>query len=168
MEAPDDLAALRAQIEALTAAAVKQAQAEQAKRLAEALGLAPSEAAVPTVEDLAAQVRAAQAEARAASLTAAVYRAAREAGVDAEAVSDSRRAGQALAEVDPSDHAAVVAALKALVEGAPGVRARRTPAQSSGDEPRGGGTALSREPFQALPYSGKAKRYPQSPERCRA
>lgn len=99
-------------------------QQQQMDAIAKALGLKQDEP--PDPEKLAAQVSEEQTRARDAQVQLTVYRRAANAEANANALLDSAKFLASLKDVDPSDEAAVDAAIKAAVEANPLLKA--TPA----------------------------------------
>lgn len=90
---------------------------EQFDTIARAFGKQDDKPADPA--ELAKQVSAEQAKAREAAVQLAVYRTAGTAGANPDALLDSASFLRTLAQVDPSDTAAVTAAINAAVEANP-------------------------------------------------
>lgn len=101
------------------------AQQQQMDAIAKALGLKADEPPDPAV--LAEQVTQEQAKAREASVQLAVYRNAAAHEANADALLDSASFLRSLAEVEPTDAAAVNAAIKAAVEANPLLKAAPPP-----------------------------------------
>lgn len=101
------------------AQAAEEARAEFAQTVGKALGLVKDEPIDPKA--LADQAATATAEARTSRQELAVFRAATGLNADAIALLDSRSFMAKLADVDPSDHLAVAAAVGEAVAGNPGL-----------------------------------------------
>lgn len=97
-------------------------QQQQMDAIAKALGLKPDDNP-PDPAALTAQVEAEQAKAREAAVQLAVYRNAAANEANADALLDSASFLRTLGDVDPSDAAAVTAAIKAAVETNPLLKA---------------------------------------------
>ncbi|WHM36307.1 hypothetical protein [Streptomyces sp. BPTC-684] len=135
-----DLAAARAEAgkQRVTAKqkAADEARAQLAQDIGRALGIIPDGQEADPAQ-LTAQLTASQAQARQTAVELAVYRTAREAGGDPDALLDSRQFAEALADLDPSDSAAVQAAVETAVASnprlaAPAARPNRGGAEFSG------------------------------------
>ncbi len=125
----DDPAAARAEIERLRrengaartnakAQAAEEARASMAQEIGKALGLIKDDEPADPVK-LTEQLTAAGADARQAKIELAVYRAAQATDADPNALLDSRVFLAKLADVDPSDTAAVTAAITEVVTANP-------------------------------------------------
>ncbi|MGW2932952.1 hypothetical protein ACWDA7_14040 [Streptomyces sp. NPDC001156] len=90
----------------------KKANSDLLAKVAEALGL--DAGTKPDADQLTQQLSASQAEVRQSKVEAAVLRTAARLGVDGDALLDSRSFVDSLAELDPSDSAAVEAAVNAV------------------------------------------------------
>lgn len=101
-----------------TVADLQANQQRQMDALAEALGLKPAADSPPDPAELTAQIEAEKANARAAALELAVFKAAADPEVNANAARllDSTKFLGSLKDIDPSDTAAVQGAIKAAVE----------------------------------------------------
>lgn len=97
--------------------AVDEAKAELAQQFGKALGLVPDDAADPA--KLLAQSNTFQAQARQSAVELAVYRAADASNGDPAALLDSRLFLTKVAEIDPTDSAALAAAITEAVAGNP-------------------------------------------------
>ncbi|MDJ1136221.1 hypothetical protein [Streptomyces iconiensis] len=111
--------------------AADEARADLAQQIGKALGLVDNDTP-PDPAALTQQLTTAQTQARQTAVELAVYRTAREAGGDPDALLDSRQFADTLADVDPTDTAAVSAAVEAAVTANP-----KLAAAPSGP-PRGG------------------------------
>lgn len=150
-------------------AAADQARQELAQTIGKALGIVQDdEPADP--EKLTQQLAAEQAKARQTAVELAVYRTARDAGADPDALLDSRQFAAAVADVDPSDTAAITAAIAAAVEVNPRLSAQQQPAG-----PARGGAEFSGPPsegvtpaqFAAMDYAKRAELYQSDPDTYR-
>lgn len=99
--------------------AADEARAELAQQIGKALGLVEDEATDPA--KLTEQLTAQTAQARQAQVELAVYRAAGT-EFDPAALLDSRSFAASLKDVDPSDHAAVLAAINTAAAANPGFK----------------------------------------------
>lgn len=125
------------------AAAADEARTELAKEVGKALGLVPEDVVDPA--KLTAQVADSQAQAKQAATELAVFRAAEAANGDPIALLDSRTFLATVAEIDPTDTAALAAAItEAVAENprlgkaapaAPGAGMKPNPAQGSSASP---------------------------------
>jgi hypothetical protein len=123
---------------------------EQFDTIAKAFGAKADEPADPAV--LAEQVTQEQAKAREAAVQLAVYRNAAAAGANPDALLDSASFLRTLAEVDPTDPAAVTAAITAATETNPRLKAvTEDPFPSAGQAGIGvsGGGATHGDPRSA-------------------
>lgn len=119
--------------EAKTAA--EQAQVELTDRLAKAFGLKEE---APDAEKLAASLTEAQANAQKAARELAIFKAASTVGADPNRLLDSNSFMSSVAGLDPSDGAAVTAAINAAVAANPILKAVQA-AAASGTELGGSG-----------------------------
>jgi hypothetical protein len=108
--------ALETKVNDLTAA-----QQAQMDALAKALGLKTDEP--PDPDKLAAQVAEEQGKARDAQIQLAIYRNAATAEANADLLVDSQKFRDATKEVDPTDAAAMTAAIQAFIEANPAFKA---------------------------------------------
>lgn len=107
-------------------AEMETAQQSQMDAIAKALGL-KSDDTPPDPEALTAQVQAEQAKARESAVQLAVYRNAAANEANPDLLLDSASFLRSVSEVDPTDGAAVSAAIKAAVEANPVFKASTTP-----------------------------------------
>lgn len=151
---PDDPAALRAEIDKLRkengaarttakAQAAEEARAELAQSIGKAIGLVPDEAADPA--KLTEQLTAQTAAAKQAQIELAVYRAADAAKGDPAALLDSRTFLEKVAAIDPSDSAAITAAITEAVTANPRLGTTPPPGASP--------TGMGRNPAQGASAS---------------
>ncbi|WP_411141382.1 hypothetical protein [Streptomyces sp. x-80] len=126
------------------ARAADEARTQLAQEIGRALGLAQDADAAPDPAALTQQLAAEQQQARQAAVELAVYRAAGAAGADPDALLDSRAFADAVAELDPTDTAAVQATITEALKTTP--RLASTPAgpARSGGEFNGAPTAPRR------------------------
>jgi hypothetical protein len=146
----DDPAAAKAEIERLRREngaervnAKQTAAEEERKRI---LALLDPSAETPTVESLSAQIQerdqtltTAQADAQAAKLELAVYRAAPAAKADAAALLDSNSFREAVKGIDPTDLDAITAAITAATTTNPRLKATQAAAVGGADIAGGSG-----------------------------
>lgn len=101
---------------------LKDSQQQQLDAIAKALGLQPDDQPADPAK-LTADITTAQADAREARQQLAVYRNAAANEANPDALLDSASFLRSIKDVDPTDAAAVNAAIKAAVEGNPGFKA---------------------------------------------
>ncbi|MFZ3471459.1 hypothetical protein ACODT4_20740 [Streptomyces sp. 2.9] len=162
-----DLAAARSEA-GKTRVTAKQQAADNARAelTAQLLGiLDPSKAGQQaTPEELTQQLTTAQAQARQTAVELAVYRTATAAEANPDALLDSRTFADSLANIDPTDTAAVTAAIKAAVQANPRLGTKPTGPQIGGSEftgaPPQGVTAAQ---FERMPYAERAELYQSDP-----
>lgn len=129
---------------------LEQQQRDMVKAFAKAAGIElPGDEQTPNPEQLTQQLTASQQAARDSAVQLAVYKAAGTAGADADALLDSRRFLDSLADVDPADGAAITKAISDAVNANPKLKAGRAPGASSVDH----GAAGSRETTTRTPRS---------------
>lgn len=162
-----DLAAARAEAGKGRVTAKQQAADNaRAELTAQLLGiLDPSKAGQQaTPEELTQQLTTAQAQARQTAVELAVYRTAAAAGGDADALLDSRTFADSLADVDPTDAAAVTAAIKAAVSTNPRLGVRPAGPQVGGSEFTGAQPqGITAAAFERMPYAERAELYQSDP-----
>lgn len=140
---------------ALTAA--EQRQQDVVRAFAKAAGIElPGDEQAPNPDELTQQLTASQQAARQSAVELAVYRAAGTAGADADALLDSRRFLDSLADVDPSDAAAITAAIQAAVGANPKLKAGRAPGASSVDHGAAGPGETTKRTPRSLDESVRA------------
>ncbi|WP_399088012.1 hypothetical protein ACGH2B_12470 [Streptomyces sp. BBFR2] len=149
-------------------AAADEARAELAQQIGRALGLVQDDAP-PDPAALTQQLTAEQNKARQTAVELAVFRTARDAGGDPDALLDSRAFAAAVADIDPTDTVAVRAAVEAAVAANPKLAAQRAPGPSrAGAEfsgpPSEGVTAAQ---FAAMDYARRAELFQSDPETYR-
>lgn len=121
--------------------AAESARAELAQQVGKVLGLVKDEPVDPA--QLTEQLASAGAAARQAQVELAVFRASQEAGADPTALLDSRTFLESVAQIDPSDGAAVTQAITAAIAAnprlgrsePPAAPMRRNPAQGASASP---------------------------------
>lgn len=132
-----DLAAARAEAGKSRVTAKQRAADEARTQLAQdigrALGIVPDGQEADPAQ-LTAQLTASQAQARQTAVELAVYRHAAEAGGDADALLDSRAFAASLDDIDPTDTAAIQAAIEATVTANPKLAAAPAGPARSGAE----------------------------------
>ncbi|MGW7514788.1 hypothetical protein ACWGJ2_04270 [Streptomyces sp. NPDC054796] len=166
-----ELAAARAEAGKSRITAKQKAADEARQELADKLLgiLDPSKAGQQaTPEELTQQLSTAQEQARSTAVELAVYRTAREAGGDPDALLDSRQFADAVAELDPTDTAAVRAAVEAAVAANPKLAAQPAGPPRGGAEfggpPSQGVTAAQ---FAAMDYAQRAELFQSAPDTYR-
>lgn len=124
-----DLAAERDKRQTLeqTVQQMQQAQQAQMQAIAKAFGVPTEDDAPPDPEKLTAEISTAQAQAREAQVQLAVYRLAGQHDANADVLLDSASFLRTIAAVDPTDQAAVAAAISAAVESNPLFKATPAP-----------------------------------------
>jgi hypothetical protein len=184
----DDAAARIARLEAELADArkeagkqrttAKQRAAEEAKRelaqqIGKALGIVDDDTP-PDPDQLAQQLAAEQARARQTAVELAVYRTAPTAGADPDALLDSRTFADAVAQLDPTDTAAITAAIQAAVKANPRLAAQQQapqqpagPARSGAEFTSGGGSEVTPAQFAAMTYQQRTQLYQSDPDTYR-
>ncbi|MFE9340862.1 hypothetical protein [Streptomyces sp. NPDC007063] len=123
-----------------------------------------------TPEELTQQLSTAQEQARQTAVELAVYRTAREAGGDADALLDSRAFAEAVADLDPTDAAAVRTAVEAAVAANPKLAAAQQPAgpPRSGTEFNGPPSqGVTAQQFAAMDYGQRAELFQTDPDTYR-
>lgn len=147
--------------------AADEARQELAQQLAAVLD--PSKANEPAdPEELTRQLTAEQAKARQTAVELAVYRTARDAGGDPDALLDSRQFAAAVADLDPADLDGIKAAVTAAVQANPKLAAEQQGPTRGGVEfsgaPSGG---VSPEQFAAMGYAERAQLFQSDPDTYR-
>ncbi|MGW3057691.1 hypothetical protein ACWC98_17465 [Streptomyces goshikiensis] len=162
-----DLAAARAEAGKGRVTAKQQAaDAARQELTAQLLGiLDPSRAGQQaTPEELTQQLTTAQAQARQTAVELAVYRTAAAAGGDADALLDSRTFADSLADVEPTDTAAVTAAIQAAVKTNPRLGTRPAGPQVGGSEFTGmAPQGITAAAFERMPYAERAELFQTDP-----
>ena len=140
--------------------AADEARTELAQKVAEALGLKQPEAAPVDPAQLTVQIEQAQAEARQTKVALAIFQNAGASGADPAALLDSASFLASVAQLDPSDPAAVTAAIQAAVTAnprlgaAPGSRLP-LPNPAQGSSGSGAATLTPQQEVSALEKAGK-------------
>ncbi|MFD9853448.1 hypothetical protein ACFWXZ_14465 [[Kitasatospora] papulosa] len=129
----------------------------------------PSKASTPaTAEQLTQQLTESQTQARQTAVELAVYRTARDAGGDPDALLDSRQFAASLADVDPADGAAITAAIQAAVTANPKLGTAPTgPARGGGEFTGPPADEVSPAAFAAMDYAKRAQLYETDPDTYR-
>ncbi|GII98381.1 hypothetical protein CLV28_0704 [Sediminihabitans luteus] len=137
------------------------------KAALEALGIKPDgddTDPVKLAEKAAAERDAATAQARAAQVELAVYRAASTANADATALLDSNSFLATVRDIDPTDSEAIVAAIKTATSTNPRLRATQAVGASSVDHAGGTGEgAITAEKFAAMTPADKNDLFRKNP-----
>lgn len=123
-----------------------------------------------TPEQLTQQLEAEQSKAKATAVELAVYRTAREAGGDPDALLDSRQFAASIADLDPTDTAAVKSAVEAAVTANPKLAAQTAPAgpARSGSEFTGPpSSAPTAAQFAAMNYAQRVELMQSDPDTYR-
>ncbi|MEU3712912.1 hypothetical protein [Streptomyces catenulae] len=148
--------------------AADEARAELAQQIGRALGLVQDDAP-PDPAALTQQLATEQQHARQTAVELAVFRTARDAGGDPDALLDSRAFAAALADVDPTDTAAVRAAVEAAVAANPKLAAQRAPGPSRAGAEFSGppSEGVTAQQFAAMDYARRAELYQSDPDTYR-
>ncbi|MFF7234407.1 hypothetical protein [Streptomyces sioyaensis] len=149
--------------------AADDARQELAQQIGKALGIVKDDAPADPAQ-LTQQLEAEQSKARTTAVELAVYRTARDAGGDPDALLDSRSFAAAIADLDPTDTAAVKAAVEQAVAGNPKLAAVQQPAgpARSGAEFSGPpAQGVSPQQFAAMNYSQRAELMQTDPDSYR-
>ncbi|MER7697033.1 hypothetical protein [Streptomyces sp. NPDC096095] len=144
----------------------KAAQEARTELLAQFTALIdPSKGAEPaTAEQLTQQLTESQQKARQTAVELTVYRTARDAGGDPDALLDSRQFAESLADIDPTDTAAVTAAIQAAVTANPKLgTAPAGTARGGGDFTGQQGGTVTPAQFAAMGYAQRAELYQTDP-----
>lgn len=143
-----DLAAERQKRHAAEAAAAeaKRLAEEQLENFKKALGLSEGQ----TPEQLKAAAEAAKGTATAAQAQLSVYRLAKSAGGDPDALLDSASFLQSIATIDPTDAAAMTAAIKAAVENNKALALQKVAPSGSRDASQGAGNGTAQPTMSDL------------------
>jgi len=149
--------------------AADEARSELAQQIGKALGIVDDDTP-PDPDQLAQQLAAEQAKAKATAVELAVYRTAPAAGADPDALLDSRAFADAVANLDPTDPDAVKAAVEAAVAANPKLAANPQPAgpARSGAEFTGPpSSAPTPQQFAAMNYRQRAELMQTDPDSYR-
>ncbi|NUS82973.1 MAG: hypothetical protein HOY75_09505 [Streptomyces sp.] len=143
--------------------AADEARNEIVQELGKALGLIKDDKDTPLdPAALKAQVEAATTAHRSTALELAVYRGAAKAGVDPDAITDSRAFMASIKDLDPSDEGfakAVQAAMKKAGEDNPKLKvAPPAPARTSSDHNGGGGTSSDPDDIDTIRAERRKRR----------
>jgi hypothetical protein len=148
--------------------AADEARADLAKQVMSLLDPnAAQEEATP--EQLVERLTEQQARARNAEMRLAVFGAAAAAGADPQALNDSVTFRDSLANIDPTDTAAVTAAITAAVAANPRLAAQLPTGPARGGVEFGGtpGGEVTREQFAAMDYRARTALYQSDPDTYR-
>ena len=122
--------------------AAEQARTDLIAKLSTALGITTDEEETPDPEQaasrLAAEVEQERAAAKTAALELAVYRAATNAGVNADMLLDSRSFADAITDLDPGDSQAISDAINNVVQSRPELRQVQATGPTRTDHTPGG------------------------------
>ncbi|MFB6846212.1 hypothetical protein ACFCXS_15305 [Streptomyces sp. NPDC056373] len=149
--------------------AAEEARTELAQQIGRALGLVEDDTP-PDPDQLAQQLAAEQAKAKATAVELAVFRTAPAAGADADALLDSRQFADSVANLDPSDAEGIKAAIKAAVNANPRLAAQQQApgATRSGAEfTGGGGSEVTPAQFAAMNYAQRVELMTNDPDTYR-
>ncbi|MFI8299997.1 hypothetical protein ACIGCZ_29135 [Streptomyces nigra] len=144
-------------------AAADEARNEIVQELGKALGLIKDDKDTPPdPAALKAQIESATAAHRSTALELAVYRGAAKAGVDPDAITDSRAFMASIKDLDPADEGfakAVTAAMKKAAEDNPKLKAAvPAPKRSAGDFNGGGGSSSEPEDIDTIRAERRKRR----------
>ncbi|MFJ5638656.1 hypothetical protein [Streptomyces sp. NPDC093223] len=143
-------------------AAADEARNEIVQELGKALGLIKDDKDAPLdPAALKAQVESATAAHRSTALELAVYRGAAKAGVDPDAITDSRAFMASIKDLDPSDEGfakAVQAAMKKAGEDNPKLKVATAPKRTSSDFNGGGGSSSDPEDIDEIRAARRKRR----------
>lgn len=142
--------------------AADEARNEIVQELGKALGLIKDDKDTPLdPAALKAQVESATAAHRSTALELAVYRGAGKAGVDPDAITDSRQFMASIKDLDPTDEGfakAVTAAMKKAAEDNPKLKVAPVPKRTSSDFNGGGGTSSDPEDIDTIRAERRKRR----------
>ncbi|WP_275463369.1 hypothetical protein [Streptomyces noursei] len=149
-------------------AAADEARAELAQQIGRALGLVQDDTP-PDPAALTQQLADEQQRARQTAVELAVYRTAREAGGDPDALLDSRTFAAAVADLDPADVAAVRAAVEAAVAANPKLAVQRPagPARAGTEFSGPPSQGVTPAQFAAMDYAQRAELFQSDPDTYR-
>lgn len=128
------------------ATAAEEATTAVTEKIGRALGLIKDGDTAPDAEALTAQVAEQQAEARAAKVELAVFKAATPTGADPQALLDSRSFLDSIKDIDPTDTAAITAAITKATTDNPRLKATQAAARSGANFSGGTGEGRSKTP----------------------
>ncbi|MFE6683935.1 hypothetical protein [Streptomyces sp. NPDC057729] len=147
--------------------AADDARAQLAQEIGKALGIVPGDTP-PDPAQLTQQLTESQQQARQTAVELAVYRTARDAGGDPDALLDSRSFATSLADIDPTDTDAVAAAVKAAVTANPKLgTAPAGPPRGGADFTGQQGGGVTPAQFAAMGYAQRAELYETDPDTYR-
>lgn len=142
--------------------AADEARTEIVQELGKALGLIKDDKDAPLdPAALKAQVESATAAHRSTALELAVYRGAAKAGVDPDAITDSRAFMASIKDLDPSDEGfakAVQAAMKKAAEDNPKLKVATAPKRTSSDFNGGGGSSSDPDDIDTIRAERRKRR----------
>lgn len=148
--------------------AADDARAELAQQIGRALGIVEDDTP-PDPAALTQQLADEQQRARQTAVELAVYRTAREAGGDPDALLDSRAFAASIADLDPADADAVRAAVEAAVAANPklATAAPSGPARSGAEFTGPGSAGVSAAQFAGMDYAARAELFQSDPDTYR-
>ncbi|MEU3102934.1 hypothetical protein [Streptomyces griseoflavus] len=154
--------------------AADEARTELAQQIGRALGIVDDDTP-PDPDQLAQQLAAEQAKAKATAVELAVFRTAPTAGADPDALLDSRAFADSVANLDPTDTDAIKNAITAAVEANPRLAAQQPAPQQQGTGPArsgaeftgGGGAEVTPAQFAAMTYEQRTQLYQSDPDTYR-
>lgn len=146
--------------------AANEARAELAQQIGKALGIVTDDTP-PDPAKLTEQLTASQQQAKKTAVQLAVYRNAAAAGGDPDALLDSVAFVGSLADVDPTDTAAVQAAITAAVTANPKLGNAPAGPARGGTEFTPVASGVTAEQFAAMNYQQRADLYQSDPETYR-
>jgi hypothetical protein len=142
--------------------AADEARTEIVQELGKALGLIKDDKDTPLdPAALKAQVESATAAHRSTALELAVYRGAAKAGVDPDAITDSRAFMASIKDLDPSDEGfakAVQVAMKKAAEDNPKLKVATAPKRTSSDFNGGGGSSSDPDDIDTIRAERRKRR----------
>lgn len=143
-------------------AAADEARNEIVQELGKALGLVKDDKDAPLdPAALKAQVESATTAHKSTAIELAVYRGAAKAGVDPDAITDSRQFMASIKDLDPADEGfakAVQAAMKKAAEDNPKLKVATAPKRTSSDFNGGGGTSSDPEDIDTIRAERRKRR----------
>lgn len=154
--------------------AAEEARTELAQQIGRALGLVDDDTP-PDPDQLAQQLAAEQAKAKATAVELAVFRTAPAAGADPDALLDSRTFADSVANLDPTDTDAIKNAITAAIEANPRLAAQQQTPQQQGTGPArsgaeftgGGGGEVTPAQFAAMTYAQRVALMESDPDTYR-
>lgn len=154
--------------------AAEEARTELAQQIGRALGLVDDDTP-PDPDQLAQQLAAEQAKAKATAVELAVFRTAPAAGADPDALLDSRTFADSVANLDPTDTDGIKNAITAAIEANPRLAAQQQTPQQQGTGPArsgaeftgGGGGEVTPAQFAAMTYAQRVALMESDPDTYR-